>query len=135
MKAFLREPSLETLKDPRQSLNCLRRLAWRVVSPNRWIDDQGNEVNLSTSSPALVGHFLKLAVQRYHERRLARYLELQDYQRACLDPVAKLLRSKKFDARSKYFISALATGAYIDRRPGADQGVHQRWDVPSVRAA
>ena len=52
----------------------LRRLGWEVLSPTLWLDDRGQQVDLTRWSPVYVGKVVELSVDRWLGQRLAEEL-------------------------------------------------------------
>eukprot|EP00959_Pyramimonas_sp_CCMP1952_P029073 609800-Pyramimonas_sp.AAC.1 len=49
----------------------LQRASWEPKNFTEWIDDRGVELSLLYTSPSIIKHLLREAVQRQHERDMA----------------------------------------------------------------
>ncbi len=97
----------------------VNRVGWRMESPYIMIDDFGEEVSLTTHSPALVGQMLHAATLRQLERRIGDKLHRDGAsefagRRACVDHVrARLQGDKSMTAADKAVFRSVLCGALM----------------------
>ena len=89
----------------------LHRIGWRADNFALWRDDRDFGIDLMYTSPAMLAKLLEAGVQRALERRLASNLPEFTGERVCADPLRSMYRSRKTNARQKYWLSACFSGA------------------------
>ena len=106
----------------------LDRIRWTVESPFLFVNDLGQKVPLTESSPKLVRRLLEESLKRSHERTLADHLGMRTEEggrgalRAYVGAVQTAIKSKDFDALGKALVCSAACDGIWTRCRAADAG-------------
>ncbi len=105
----------------------LDRAGWSTKGPFLWVDDQGTEVCVTATPPALMRDLLRASIRRQAERQLGKKWAEADPsfcgERVCIDGALHALRAdKRLTPKEKGAFQAVLTGGVLTMSEAARRG-------------